>query len=134
MPSTGYVDTTLLPGLVERVLASGEIRHRSIGYFDGTQTLETWKGLTRTEAKKRHEARRVDINEGVRPARDITVGELVDEAYAHYQSLINRAGSNGKKPPISQPVLNQYVKMWPNRIETFAVGTKSFRKLKVAEV
>lgn len=132
MPSQAYSDEKIEPGLIERTLASGEVVYRSFVYFDGKQHLETFAGVNRTEAKRLHRARRTAIDNGERPARrDLTLGELREEAFAHFQALIDRGKANGKPPRIRQGSLDNYKTAWTLRVSPYTHGGKSIDRLRL---
>lgn len=122
-----YNDEPLAPyggALVERTKRSGEVVYRSSVYVDRKRVFETFYDVTRTQAKARHKARIADAAKGdIKPRSVHSIGELKEQAFAHYQAILDNGGSNGKPPRISQGTLDNYVAMW-NRIALFQPGGK----------
>src|SRR5215469_9119540 len=98
MPASDYVveKTTLATGLQEWRFENGTVAFRSTIYYNDRQSLETWRDLTRTEAKKRHLLRQGKVAEGVKPSERLSLADVMIEAYAHLDDLARRNdGSEG---------------------------------------
>lgn len=139
MPSTGYEETTIAPGLKERRYPSGKITYPSRIWLNDTQsksvTFDFGGKQSRTEAKKAHRDRESKRDKGTLPVASLalTLGEARELAWAHYQQLIDSDGANGKKPPIEQAALNGHKTSWRLRVTPFEVKGRSIDQLKLSD-
>jgi integrase len=135
MPATDYVDTLIAEGLYERVYSSGTIVHRSLVTTNGKKVLETFRGLNRTQAKAKHIERRDQGNKGeLRHAENVTLGQLRELAFTHYQGLIDLEGANGQRPPVNRASLANYRSAWPKRISAYRVGNRSLDDVRLDDL
>lgn len=135
MSATEYVEEKLAPGLIERRYPSGKVVYRSSVYADGERFFRRWEGVTRTEAKRLHVAHGNEVkNDGARPGPSLTLGQLRDEAFAHFETLIAQAGKNGKKPRIQSEALANHRSAWRKRVTPYMHGRKSFDEVKLADL
>src|SRR5215475_10393385 len=120
MPSDHSNDVLLISGrgqgrLVERPLADGTKVHRSTVYVGKTEVLETWRGLTRTEAKRKHIDRVGQASKGGQPTARMTLGALRDLCWAACQEEINACERNGEQPALQQASLDNHKRSWAKR-------------------
>jgi integrase len=135
MSAAGYVEEKLAPGLIERRLASGEIVYRSKVYADGREFFRTFESVNRTEAKRLHTAHANEVkNEGLRPAPSLTLGELRDLAFAHFETLIATGSSNGKRLRVGRLALRNYRSAWDKRITPYQHRRKSIDEVKLGDL
>jgi len=135
MSAAEYDKEKLAPGLEERRFPSGKVVYASFVYADGQRFYKQWEGITRTEARRLHDQHRNEVkNEGARPNAAMTLGQLRDEAYTHYEQLAKLDGANGKKPPLALPALGNYRTAWAKRISPYRVGARSIDDLKLSDL
>lgn len=74
----------------------GSSNYRSIVYEDGGERKVHFRARTRTEAKQRHEKRKVNVREGIEPlAANVTLGEHAADFWLLFEGLI----ASGERAP-----------------------------------
>ena len=123
MSSTPYVETTLAPGLKERVYPNGRTVFRSYAYAAGLQDLETWEGLTRTEAKAKHKQHVIDFA-GRKPQRsDVqTLEQAKREAFAYLEAEVERGA-------FASGTLDGYRTHWEKRIAVHPIAKRKLSQI-----
>ena len=123
MPASDYVveKTTLISGrgqgnLEEWRFENGEVAHRSRVYVGKKQPLQTWRGLNRTQAKKKHNERLFKVGNGEKPAERLYIADVMVEAFDHLDNLARRGdGSEG--------TVGNYRSAWKKRIADEPIGS-----------
>jgi site-specific recombinase XerD len=123
MSASDYVveKTTLISGrgqgnLEEWLFRTGRIVHKSRVYIGNKQPVKTWEGLTRTEAKRKHNDRLVKTANGEKPAQRLLLSDVMVDAYEHLDSL-------AKRNEASRGTVKNYRAAWKKRIATQPIAS-----------
>jgi|SRR5215471_1705573 len=131
MSASDYVveKTTLISGrglgnLEEWRFKDGRVAHKSRVYHGDKQSLETWDGLTRTEAKRKHVERNGKTAKGETPTTKRLLDEVKEECFAYLTDLAAREDGS-----FSTGTLQNYTSAWRKRI-----ATKPISKLRLDQI